>query len=134
MDLWQMRELPAGSVTLHDARRDEHRTVALEAFEIAAFAVTEEQFAEVLGIPARHPRRPARDVGQRAIELRVAERVRGVQQPARVDPAALEHQLGLRADDACARLQRPGRQRQTHGASEMTPHRRHQFDVRHRVG
>ena len=62
MDLCQMRELPAGSVTLHDARRDEHRTVALEAFEIAAFAVTEEQFAEVLGIPARHPRRPARDL------------------------------------------------------------------------
>jgi len=62
MDLWEMRQIPAGTVTLHDARRDEHRTVRLETFEIGVFAVTEEQFAEVLGIPAQHPRRPARDL------------------------------------------------------------------------
>lgn len=62
MDLWHMRQLPAGRVTLHDARRDEHRAVDLEPFEIGVFAVSEEQFAEVLGVPAVHPRRPARDL------------------------------------------------------------------------
>lgn len=62
MDLWEMRKLPAGTVILHDARRGEHRTVELEPFEIGVFAVTEGQFAEVLGIAAQHPRRPARDL------------------------------------------------------------------------
>ncbi|OJU39277.1 MAG: sulfatase-modifying factor protein, partial [Microbacterium sp. 69-10] len=62
MDLWEMRALPGGTVTLHDARREQHRTVRLEAFEIGVFAVTEEQFAEVLGIPASRPRHPARDL------------------------------------------------------------------------
>ncbi|MEV7620734.1 SUMF1/EgtB/PvdO family nonheme iron enzyme [Microbacterium sp. NPDC089321] len=62
VDLWEMRKLPAGTVTLHDARRGEHRTVELEPFEIGVFAVTEGQFAEVLGIAAQHPRRPARDL------------------------------------------------------------------------
>lgn len=57
-----MRRLPGGSVTLHDARRDEHRTVRLEPFEFGVFPVTEEQFAEVLGIPSHHPRRPAADL------------------------------------------------------------------------
>ncbi|MFB7250779.1 formylglycine-generating enzyme family protein [Microbacterium sp. NPDC056234] len=58
----ELARIPAGSVTLHDARRKEHRTVALEAFEIGVFAVTEEQFAEVLGIASQHPRRPAADL------------------------------------------------------------------------
>ncbi|GAA2850938.1 formylglycine-generating enzyme family protein [Microbacterium arabinogalactanolyticum] len=62
MDLWEMRSLPGGTVTLHDARREQHRMVRLEAFEIGVFAVTEEQFAEVLGVPASRPRHPARDL------------------------------------------------------------------------
>jgi formylglycine-generating enzyme required for sulfatase activity len=70
MDLPEIRGLPPGTVTLHDARRGEHRIVQLEAFEIGVLAVTEEQFAELLGIPASHPRRPARDLSwQRAIRF-----------------------------------------------------------------
>ncbi len=57
-----MRAIAGGAVTLHDARRTEHRTIELEPFEIGVLAVTEEQFAEVLGVPSRHPRRPARDL------------------------------------------------------------------------
>jgi formylglycine-generating enzyme required for sulfatase activity len=57
-----MRRLERGTVTLHDARREEHRTVRLEPFEIGVFAVTQEQFAEVLGVPAAHPRHPASDL------------------------------------------------------------------------
>ncbi|REJ05507.1 formylglycine-generating enzyme family protein [Microbacterium bovistercoris] len=62
MDLWEMRRLDGGAVTLHDARRNEHRTVQLESYEMGVFAVTQEQFAEVLGVPATHPRRPASDL------------------------------------------------------------------------
>ncbi|UOE44074.1 formylglycine-generating enzyme family protein [Agromyces larvae] len=58
----EMAHLPAGAVTLHDARREERRTVELEPFEIGVFAVTEEQLAEAIGVPARHPLRPATDV------------------------------------------------------------------------
>ena len=57
-----MARIPAGRVTLHDARNRTQRTVALEGFEIGVFAVTQEQFAEVLGIPSTHPRRPAADL------------------------------------------------------------------------
>ncbi len=57
-----MRRIDGGRMTLHDARRDERRTVDLETFEISVFAVTQEQFADVLGIPAPHPRRPAADL------------------------------------------------------------------------
>ena len=32
--------LPAGTVTLHDARRSEHRTVALEAFSLGRTPLT----------------------------------------------------------------------------------------------
>lgn len=62
MNGFEMAHIPAGDVTLHDARRDLHRTVALEPFEIGVFAVTEEQLAEILGIASRHPRRPAVDL------------------------------------------------------------------------
>ena len=62
MSDFEMSRIPAGSVTLHDARRKTQRTVALESFEIGSFAVTEEQMAEVLGIASRHPRRPAIDL------------------------------------------------------------------------
>lgn len=47
---------------MHDARRRQHRTVALEAFEIGVYPVTQEQLGEVLGVTASHPRRPAVDV------------------------------------------------------------------------
>src|SRR5690606_30146602 len=62
MELTEMRPIPAGTVTLHDARRKEHRTVRLEPFEIGVYPVTEELFAELLGVPSRHPRRPAHDL------------------------------------------------------------------------
>lgn len=58
----EMVHLPAGKVTLHDARRRISRTVALEPFEIGSFAVTEELLAELTGITAEHPRRPAIDL------------------------------------------------------------------------
>lgn len=65
-----MARLPAGSVTLHDARRKSVRTVDLESFEIGVYPVTEEQMADVLGIAARHPRRPATDLSWlRAVRL-----------------------------------------------------------------
>ena len=65
-----MARLPAGSVTLHDARRKIRRTVELEPFEIGVYAVTQEQVAEVLGESAPHPRRPAVDMSWlRAIRL-----------------------------------------------------------------
>lgn len=63
-------KLPGGTITLTDARRKEQRTVELEPFEIATFAVTQEQAAELVGIAAKHPRRPATDLSwQRAISL-----------------------------------------------------------------
>lgn len=58
----EMARLAAGSVTLHDARRKLQRTVALEPFEIGVYPVTEEQLADVLGVPAPNPSRPAVDV------------------------------------------------------------------------
>lgn len=59
---FEMARIPAGAVTLHDARNAAHRTVELEPFELAVYATTQEQFAEVLGIPARSARRPAADL------------------------------------------------------------------------
>lgn len=58
----ELARIPAGSVTLHDARRKVQRSVALEEFEIGVFPVTEEQLADILGVPVAHPRRPAVDV------------------------------------------------------------------------
>ncbi|MER7448168.1 SUMF1/EgtB/PvdO family nonheme iron enzyme [Microbacterium sp. NPDC097977] len=55
----EMRRIRGGSVTLHDARRKVERVVSVDDFEIAAFPITEEQLAEILPIPSRHPRRPA---------------------------------------------------------------------------
>ncbi len=67
---FEMAPIPAGSVTLQDARRNLRRTVQLAPFEIGRFAVTEEQVAELLGDSARHPRRPAVDVSWlRAVRL-----------------------------------------------------------------
>ncbi|MGW8483724.1 formylglycine-generating enzyme family protein [Microbacterium sp. NPDC055903] len=58
----ELASIPAGTVTLHDARRRLTRSVRLEAFEIGVYPVTEEQFADVLGIASAHPRRPAADL------------------------------------------------------------------------
>ena len=44
-----MTRIAGGTVTLHDARRKRRWSVELEPFEIGTFAVTEEQFGEVLG-------------------------------------------------------------------------------------
>ena len=66
----ELARIAGGNVQLHDARRRTRRTVELEAFEIGVYPVTEEQLAEVLGVSARHPRRPAVDVSwQRAIRF-----------------------------------------------------------------
>jgi formylglycine-generating enzyme required for sulfatase activity len=66
----EMARIGAGAVTLHDARRRIRRTVALEPFEIGVYPVTQEQLAELLGITATHPRRPAGGVSwQRAIRF-----------------------------------------------------------------
>ncbi|MFI8633314.1 formylglycine-generating enzyme family protein [Microbacterium sp. NPDC077663] len=58
----ELTPIPAGRVDLHDARRGTRWGVDLEAFEIGAYPVTEGQLAEVLGIAASHPRRPAVEV------------------------------------------------------------------------
>lgn len=66
----EMRALPAGTVVLDDAPRRPRRTVRLEAFEIAVYPLTQEQAAEVLGVPRPHPKRPAVNISWlRAIRL-----------------------------------------------------------------
>ncbi|MFS0866204.1 formylglycine-generating enzyme family protein [Microbacterium sp. 179-B 1A2 NHS] len=66
----ELARIAAGSVVLHDARRKTRRTVRLEPFEIGVYPVTQEQLAEVLGITASDPRRPAVDVSwQRAVRF-----------------------------------------------------------------
>ncbi|WP_431280499.1 formylglycine-generating enzyme family protein [Leifsonia poae] len=57
-----MTRIPGGTVTLHDARRKRRWSVELEPFEIGVFAVTEEQAAELIGVPSSHPRRPVTEV------------------------------------------------------------------------
>ncbi|OJX80419.1 MAG: sulfatase-modifying factor protein [Leifsonia sp. 71-9] len=57
-----MARIAGGTVTLHDARRKQRWSVELEPFEIGVFAVTEEQAAELLGLPSTHPRRPVTGV------------------------------------------------------------------------
>lgn len=57
MDI-EMARVAGGTVTLHDARRKQRWSVELEPFEIGVFAVTEEQAAELIGLPSAHPRRP----------------------------------------------------------------------------
>ncbi|MFK3668759.1 formylglycine-generating enzyme family protein [Leifsonia aquatica] len=58
----EMVRIAGGTVTLHDARRKQRWSVELEPFEIGVFAVTEEQAAELLGLPSAHPRRPVTGV------------------------------------------------------------------------
>ncbi len=65
-----LARIPAGSVTLHDARRRRRWTVELEPFEIGVYPVTQEQVAELIGETAQHPRRAAGDISfVRAIRL-----------------------------------------------------------------
>lgn len=61
MDI-DMARIAGGTVTLHDARRKQRWSVELEPFEIGVFAVTEEQAAELIGVPSSHPRRPVTGV------------------------------------------------------------------------
>lgn len=58
----ELARIPAGAVTLHDARRKRRWSVELEPFEIGVYPITQEQLAEMLGETADHPRRPATDV------------------------------------------------------------------------
>ncbi|BDV30538.1 formylglycine-generating enzyme family protein [Microbacterium terricola] len=58
----ELAPIGAGSILLHDARRQARRTVELEPFEIGVFPVTEELLGELLGETARFPRRPAVEV------------------------------------------------------------------------
>jgi sulfatase modifying factor 1 len=57
-----MASIPAGRVILTDARRNAQRTVDLQPFELGTYAVTQQQLAEVIGISADHPERPASDL------------------------------------------------------------------------
>ncbi|MFN3950359.1 formylglycine-generating enzyme family protein [Microbacterium sp.] len=66
----EMARIPAGRVLRGDQRGAERREIAVDAFEIGVYPITEEQLAELLGIPARHPRRPATQLSWlRAIRL-----------------------------------------------------------------
>ncbi|WP_159498550.1 formylglycine-generating enzyme family protein [Microbacterium sp. 18062] len=58
----EMAEIAAGTVILNDARRRTRRQVELEPFEIAVYPVTQDLFAELLGIAVVHARRPVADV------------------------------------------------------------------------
>lgn len=57
----ELARIPAGTVTLHDARRKARRSVDLASFEIGVYPVTETQMAEMLG-GGRHSSRPAIEV------------------------------------------------------------------------
>ncbi|BDI21751.1 SUMF1/EgtB/PvdO family nonheme iron enzyme [Herbiconiux sp. L3-i23] len=59
MDEIEMARIGGGTIVLTDARRGARWSVDLEPFEIGVFAVTEEQMADLLGIAAAEPRRPA---------------------------------------------------------------------------
>lgn len=55
----ELARIPAGAIDLAAARGRPRRRVALDAFELGVYPVTEEQLAEVIGESAVHPRRPA---------------------------------------------------------------------------
>ncbi|WP_295780520.1 SUMF1/EgtB/PvdO family nonheme iron enzyme [uncultured Microbacterium sp.] len=66
----EMARIAAGSVLRIDQRGSERREIVVQAFEIGRYAVTEEQVAELLGIPSQNPRRPATHMSWlRAIRL-----------------------------------------------------------------
>lgn len=65
-----MARIPAGRVLRGDLQGAERREIVVDAFEIGVYPITEEQLAELLGIPSRFPRRPATQVSWlRAIRL-----------------------------------------------------------------
>lgn len=66
----EMARIPAGRVLRGDMRGAQRREIEVGDFEIGVYPITEEQVAELLGVPARHPRRPAVDLSWfRAIRL-----------------------------------------------------------------
>ncbi|WZH36043.1 MAG: SUMF1/EgtB/PvdO family nonheme iron enzyme [Microbacterium enclense] len=66
----EMARIPGGRVLRGDMRGTERREIVVSAFEIAVYPLTEEQAAELLGVPSRHPRRPAVELSWfRAIRL-----------------------------------------------------------------
>ncbi|MDU0368226.1 SUMF1/EgtB/PvdO family nonheme iron enzyme [Microbacterium sp. NPDC089180] len=66
----EMARIPAGRVLRGDQRGAERREIEVASFEIGVYPLTEEQLAELLGIPSRHPRRPATQLSWlRAIRL-----------------------------------------------------------------
>jgi len=66
----EMAAIPAGRVLRGDMRGTERREIAVEGFEIGVYPLTEEQVAELVGVPARHPRRPAVELSWfRAVRL-----------------------------------------------------------------
>lgn len=79
----ELARIPAGTVSLHDARRKVRWTVDLEAFEIGVYPVTQQQLAELVGDAASHPRRPATDVSW----LRAIRFCNAASEWERLDPA-----------------------------------------------
>lgn len=66
----EMARIPAGRVLRGDLRGAQRREIVVDAFEIGVYPITEEQMAELLGIPSRYPRRPATHLSWlRAIRL-----------------------------------------------------------------
>ncbi|MCG7416064.1 formylglycine-generating enzyme family protein [Microbacterium sp. ACRRU] len=55
----EMTRIPASSVLRGDQRGADRREIVVEEFDLGVYPVTEEQMAEVLGITAQNPRRPA---------------------------------------------------------------------------
>ncbi|MEI5579314.1 hypothetical protein WB472_47170, partial [Streptomyces brasiliscabiei] len=55
----EMMRIPAGTVLRGDQRGADRREITVEAFDLGVYPVTEEQMAEILGITAQNPRRPA---------------------------------------------------------------------------
>jgi len=66
----EMARIPAGRVLRGDMRGAERREIVVAGFEIGVYPITEEQAAELLGVPVRNPRRPAVDLSWfRAVRL-----------------------------------------------------------------
>ncbi len=51
----EMARIPAGRVLRGDLQGAERREIVVDAFEIGVYPITEEQLAELLGIPSRFP-------------------------------------------------------------------------------
>jgi formylglycine-generating enzyme required for sulfatase activity len=66
----ELASIPGGTLQLVDARRKIRRTEQLEPFEIGVYPVTEALVAELIGVTAEHPRRPAVELSWlRAVRL-----------------------------------------------------------------